>query len=128
MEPKELAEFLAAGLADRKGEDIVILEVEQLVGYTSFFVICSGRSDRQVKALAENLERHVKTQLGGRPLSREGVDQGNWALLDYGDAVVHIFRAEERDFYDLEGLWSDAPRTDYVEPVPEPAKKAEAQP
>lgn len=113
MEPRALALFLAKVLNDRKAEDIVILDVENLVGYTSYFIVASGRSDRQVKALASTLEREVKTHLSARPLSREGVDQGNWALLDYGDAVVHVFRAEERDFYDLEGLWSDAPREDY---------------
>jgi ribosome-associated protein len=117
MEPKELALLLAEALADRKAEDIVILEVEALVSYTSYILIAGGRSDRQVQAVAGHLERAAR-DAGVRPVGTEGTDGGCWALLDYGDCVVHVFRNQERDFYDLEALWSDAPRVPF-DPVPE---------
>jgi ribosome-associated protein len=109
MEPKQLVELLAGILNDHKAEDIVALEVEPLVSYTSFVIVAGGRSERQVQALASHLERGAREH-GVRPLGTEGISGGNWALLDYGDAVVHIFRTEERELYDLEGLWGDAPR------------------
>lgn len=79
------------------------------VGVTDFFVIGSGRNDRQVKALVENVEDRLRV-IDLKPLRREGVRGGRWALLDYGDFVVHIFLDEARGFYDLERLWADAPR------------------
>ncbi len=118
MEPKELALFLAEALADRKAENIVILEVEALVSYTSYVIVASGRSDRQVQAVASHIERAGREQ-GIRPLGTEGTAGGTWALLDYGDCVVHIFRYEERELYDLEGLWGDAPREEYEAAPPE---------
>jgi len=119
MEAKALAEFLANALTDRKAENVVILGVEALVSYTSYVVVASGRSIRQVQALASHLERAARNE-GVRPLGTEGVDGGGWALLDYGDAVVHIFRYEERDFYDLEGLWADAQRVEWQPSPSEP--------
>ncbi len=113
MDPKDLALALAQLLHDKQAEDIVLLDVEQLVGYTSYLVIASGRSDRQVKALADHLDRQGRVA-GVRPMGREGTDRGQWALLDFGDVVVHVFRDEERNFYDLENLWSEAPRIDFV--------------
>lgn len=118
MEPKALAHFLAEALADRKAEDIVILEVEALVSYTSYLVVASGRSDRQVQAVANHVERAARER-GIRPLGTEGTSGGTWALLDFGDCVVHVFRYEERDLYDLEGLWGDAPREEYASGPPE---------
>ena len=114
MDPRQLALYLADALDDKKALDIVILDVEELVGYTSYFVLCSGRGERHVQALAEHLRRHLRTEKDLRPMGIEGTDSGRWALLDYGDVVVHIFREDERDFYDLEGLWQDASRLDRV--------------
>ncbi len=116
MEPKALALLLANALADRKAEDIVILDVDGLVSYTSYVIVASGRSNRQVQAVASHVERAARDE-GMRPLGTEGAETGTWALLDYGDCVVHIFRYEEREFYDLEGLWTDAARVDF-EPAP----------
>ena len=110
MEPQDLALYLADLLEDKQGLDIVIIDVEDLVGYTSYFIIASGRSDRQVKALVDHLKRHSRTDLGIHSMGVEGADSGRWALIDFGDVVVHVFRENERDFYDLEGLWQDAPR------------------
>lgn len=118
MEPKELALLLAEAMADRKAEDIVILEVEELVSYTSYVLVASGRSDRQVGAIASHVERAAR-DAGVRPIGTEGTDGGTWALIDYGDCVVHVFRYEERDFYDLEALWADAPRVPFDPAPPE---------
>lgn len=112
MEPKELALFLAEALNEKKGIDIMILDVEALVGYTSYLVIASGRSERQVAAMADHVERAVRSELGQRALGTEGTREGLWALLDFGDAVVHIFQEDERAYRDLESLWEDAPRVD----------------
>ena len=108
MDPKELALYLADALDDKKALNITILDVEDLVGYTSYFVVASGRGERHVQSLADHLRRHLRTEQGVRPFGVEGTESGRWALLDFGDVVVHIFREDERDFYDLEGLWRDA--------------------
>lgn len=124
MESKDLALFLAERLADKKAFDITILDVEKLVSYTDFFIIASGRSDRQVQALAEHVTSGYRERVGRRPLGTEGADRGGWALLDFGDVIVHIFREQERAFYDLEGLWEDAPRLAFTPPVEAPAAAA----
>ena len=112
MDPKELALFLADALDEKKALDIIILDVESLVGYTSYFVLASGRGERHVQSLADHLRRHLRTDQGVRPMGVEGAKSGRWALLDFGDVVVHVFKEDERDFYDLEGLWQDAERLD----------------
>ena len=112
MDTEILALEIATGLEDKLGLNIIILDVEALVGYASHFVIASGRSERQVQALAEHIKRKMKADHDVRPLSIEGTQAGKWALGDFGDVVVHIFREDERDFYDLEGLWRDAPRVE----------------
>ena len=102
--------FLCARAAqDHKAVDLVILEVKNLSSFTDYFVICSGNSDRQVQAIAAHLEEKLG-QGGIHPLSIEGKREGRWILLDYGDVVIHVFYQPVREFYDLERLWSDAPR------------------
>lgn len=113
MEPKDLAVFLANALADKKAEDIAVLEVESLVSYTSYFIVATGRSDRQVAALADHARQSVKQAFGRLPLGVEGSTGGQWALVDFGDVIVHVFRDEARLFYDIDGLWEDAPRLDF---------------
>ena len=114
MDPQELVEHIARAIDEKQGRDIVILDVEKLVGYTSYFVIASGGSQRQVQALVESVRRTMRNDHDVRPLGIEGVDKGRWALIDFGDAVVHFFREDERNFYDLEGLWSDAPQIEFT--------------
>ena len=113
MDPKDLALLLADTLDEKQASDIVILDVEDLVGYTSFFVLCSGRSERQVQALAEHARRTLRTDHSVRHIGIEGVEKGRWALIDFGDVVAHIFKENERDYYDLEGLWQDAEQIDW---------------
>lgn len=120
MEPKELALSLAQALSDKQAIELEILDVEALVSYTSYFVIASGRSERQVSAMADYAQRHTKKLHHRGVLGIEGVQKGLWALIDYGDVIVHLFREPERELYDLDGLWQDAPRVPFV-PAPQSA-------
>jgi ribosome-associated protein len=87
----------------------VILDVRDLSSVADFFVICGGRSNRQVKAIAEHAEIELKKN-GVKPLSVEGMKEGHWVLMDYGHVIIHVFYEPVRSFYDLEGLWIDAKR------------------
>lgn len=106
--PLDLYVDAAAG---KKSFDIVVLDVEGLTSVADAFIICSGRSNRQVTAIAESIQQELKGQ-GIRPLSVEGVKEGHWVVLDYGHVIVHVFFDPVRHFYDLEGLWADAKRID----------------
>jgi len=97
--------------ADKKAIDPIVLEMKGVASFTDYFLICSGKSDRQVLAIAEEIERVLEGD-GIRPLGQEGRSEGKWVLMDYADVVVHIFLEPLRAFYDLEGLWMDAPRID----------------
>lgn len=105
----------AAAAADKKAERIVILDVSEQLVITDYFVIASGSNDRQVRTIAEEVERSLAASHGMKPYRREGERDGRWVLLDYVDFVVHVFLSEERDYYDLERLWSDAPAMEYDE-------------
>lgn len=105
-----LARRIANLLVEKKATDVLILNVMDKTSYTDFVVIASGDSDRQVSAMAEHVETTLKHEGGHRTLGSEGQQAGNWVLLDFGDVVVHLFLADTRSFYDLEGLWTDAPR------------------
>ena len=106
---KEKAFLCAQAVLDRKAIDLVILEVKDLSSFTDYFLICSGNSDRQVQAIASHIEEKLAKK-GIRPLGMEGKREGRWILLDYGDVIVHVFYQPVREFYDLERLWSEAPR------------------
>lgn len=103
-----LIETIVAALEDVKGQDISVLEVTELTDVTDYLVVASGASSRQVKALAQNVLEECKER-GYRPLGTEGIDGGEWVLVDFGDAVVHVMLPETRAFYDLEKLWSVRP-------------------
>jgi ribosome-associated protein len=105
----------------KQGRDLAILDVHGLIVITDYFVICSGTSERQVKTIVDEVERSLR-DLDRKPVRREGETEGRWVLLDYVDVVVHVFREEERDFYDLERLWRDAPTVD-VDESPEAAAR-----
>ncbi len=104
-----LARKIAHLLSDKKALDIVILDVRGMTSYADYFVVASGESDRQVSAMAEHVVVKVKED-GVRPVGTEGTDTGQWVLLDFGEVVAHLFLAEMRAHYDLEGLWADAKR------------------
>ncbi len=109
----------AAAISDKKGFDVVLLDVSDLVVVTDVFLIATGTSSRHVKTLVEEVDRVLKEDLERRPLRREGVEHGKWVLLDHGDVVVHAFDRETRDYYSLELLWADAPRIEYEEAIAE---------
>lgn len=96
---------------EKKAQDPVLLELKGIASFTDYFLLCTGKSDRQVQAIAQAIEEALKKQ-GIRPLGQEGMREGKWILMDYEDVVVHIFLEPMRRFYDLEGLWIDAPRID----------------
>jgi ribosome-associated protein len=100
----------ARAASSKLGRDTVVLDVENLLGLTDAFVITSGANPRQVRTICDEVQRQLKLDGTGRPLWVEGLDDARWALLDYGDFVVHVFLEEARLFYDLEQLWGDAPR------------------
>jgi ribosome-associated protein len=93
----------------RKAQQLVILDVGDLTSVADAFLICSGKSNRQVTAIADYVQRDLKEQ-GRRPIHIEGKKEGHWVLMDYGDVIIHVFYEPLRRFYDLEGLWSDAKR------------------
>lgn len=99
-------------IEDKKGENTVALDLRGLSSVTDILIVCNGRSDRHVQALAENIQFEMK-KLGVLALGVEGLKAGKWILLDYGDVIVHIFHEPVRAFYDLEGIWSDAPRLEF---------------
>lgn len=104
----ELDLFIQAVLG-KKAEHVVVLDVRELTSIADVFIICSGRSNRQVVAIAEHIERQLRKHKV-KPLSVEGTAEGHWVLMDYGYVIVHVFFESVRSFYDLEGLWSDARR------------------
>jgi ribosome-associated protein len=111
---KDLAEAAARAASSKQGRDVVILDVRDLIVITDYFVIASGSSDRQVRTIAEEIERALRDR-GLKPVRREGEREGRWVLLDFVDFVAHVFLDEDRAFYDLERLWSDAPRVAWQE-------------
>jgi ribosome-associated protein len=97
--------------AARKAEDVLVLDLAKHTSFADYFVICSGRSSRQVQAIADQVVRKMR-ESGTRPLHIEGHQQGHWVLVDYGDVIMHIFYRPVRELYDLESLWADAERID----------------
>lgn len=110
MTSDQLAEAVGDLAADKKALEIVELDLRSVVDYTDYFVICSGTSDRQVKAICEGIRVALKESYGVSPRRVEGLTQARWVLMDYLDVVVHIFVPEVRGFYDLERLWGEVPR------------------
>ena len=94
---------------EKKAKDLVILNVKEISGFADYFIICSGTSDRQVRAVASAIQENLK-KVGILPLGVEGEAAGRWILLDYDDVILHVFFESVRTFYDLERLWSEAPR------------------
>ncbi len=107
LEPIDLARKIVDVIVDKKGEDIVLLDLRGLSTLTDYFVICSGTSERQLDALLAAVREMTKKSLGILPLNIEGDPPSGWILMDYGSVVVHLFAPELRVFYDLEGLWRD---------------------
>lgn len=109
LTPEAVAAIAADLAADRKALDIVSLDLRGMAGFADYFVICTGRTDRQTRAIHDGIHYGLKTEHRLLPRQAEGVTEGRWILLDYLDVVVHIFTPETRDFYRLEQLWGEAP-------------------
>jgi ribosome-associated protein len=109
LEPVDLARIIVNLASDKKGENIVLMDMRQASPITDFFVIVSGSSDRQLKAIIDHIGQETKKQYGILPWRTEGTASNGWVLIDFGDVVVHAFLPEKRAYYDLEGLWREAP-------------------
>jgi ribosome-associated protein len=106
---------------EKKAYDLVLMDVARLTSLADYFLICTGRSDTQVQAIAQSIEDNLARQ-GVRPLSIEGYTRAQWVVIDYGSVVIHVFCEPVRDFYDLERLWARAPRVTLPEPYSSQAR------
>ena len=127
MSPERLATTVAAYAADKKASDITVLDLRGVAGYTDYFVVVSGTSDRQAKAIHDGIHLGLKKHDGLLPRRVEGLGESRWILMDYLDVVVHVFTPDTRDYYRLESLWGDVPRRDY-DPVELLAELPEGEP
>lgn len=107
----EKAKLAAQAALEKVASDIVALDVHEVVSFADVFLIASGRSDRQVRSIADGIVEAIKKQ-GGEVRGMEGAEEGRWVLIDLGDVIVHVFQKQTREDYDLERLWSDAPAVD----------------
>ena len=112
MEPSKLAELVAGYASDVKAQDIVELDLRGVLGYTDYFVIASGGTDRQAKAVHDRIHENMKKEHGLLPRRVEGLAESRWILMDYLDVIVHIFTPDAREYYRLEQLWGEAPKRD----------------
>ena len=108
----------AQAAADKKGTDIVLLEVGEIISIIDWFVVISASNTRQVRTIVDEVERALVDLDGAAPSGREGLHDATWVLLDYGDVVIHVFLDATRAYYDLDRLWADAPRIDWDEAAP----------
>lgn len=116
MESTQLANKITDLIFNKKGYDVKILDLRKLTTITDYFVICTGDSDTQVKAISDEVSKELRDD-GIRSWHTEGYQSLNWVLLDYVDVVVHVFKKEIREFYNLEKLWGDAPSIEVVDPL-----------
>ena len=107
--PDVLAQRIAGYAADKKAIDLTVLDVRGILGYTDFFVIATGNTERQVKAIHDAIHESMKKELGELPRRVEGLPEARWVLMDYLDVVVHVLTPEAREYYRLEQLWGEAP-------------------
>jgi ribosome-associated protein len=121
LAPEQLARAVAGYAADKKAIDLLALDLRGAAAYTDFFVVCSGGTDRQAKAIHDAILEGMKKDHGLLPRRVEGVSESRWVLMDYWDVVVHIFVPEVRDFYRLEQLWGDMPRLELPDPAADAA-------
>lgn len=115
IDSRKLADVIAGALLDKKGKDVVILDVRGLTTLTDYFVVCHGTSETQIKALADSVDDKTLEKLSEKPWKREGFDARRWIILDYVTVVVHIFSAEKREFYGIERMWNDAKRIEVTD-------------
>ncbi len=112
--PTLLTRFIVDAALSKKASDVAVMEMYDVSGVADYFVLCTGNSDMQIRAISDEVQFQVKEEFGERPWHREGVEHYSWVVLDYVDVVVHIMDAEKRGYYLLERLWGDA-RTEFVD-------------
>jgi ribosome-associated protein len=110
MDSGELARAIAEYASDKKAIELVELDLGGILDYADHFIVCSGNTDRQTKAIADGIQEGLKKDHGIFPRRIEGLPEARWILMDYSDVVVHIFTPEAREFYRLEQLWGEAPK------------------
>jgi ribosome-associated protein len=110
IDSEKLARMCAAAAMDKKAESLVLLDLRGVSTFTDFFLICSGTSEPQLKAISSSIRERVREELGMRPTAEDGYPTSQWVVLDFSDVICHLFLSEKREFYDLENLWSDAKR------------------
>lgn len=114
LDPAQLAKTAVDTASDKKAFDILLLDIRDVTTIADYFVICSGNNSRQLQAIADAVDEELGKQ-GAQLLHREGVADAGWVLLDFGDIIVHIFGAKEREYYHLERLWSEAKTVVYLQ-------------
>ncbi len=114
---RDLALLAAEACDDRKAVDIRLIRVEEVSSLADWFLICSGLTDVQVRAIARSVEDAIEEETGRLPLRREGQSEGRWVLLDYGELIVHVLTPQERSYYDLESFWGHGEQERYVSPL-----------
>ncbi|MFM7171089.1 MAG: ribosome silencing factor [Cyanobium sp.] len=115
---EDLARLAAEACDDRKAVDIRLIRVEDISSLADWFLICSGLTDVQVRAIARSVEERLEAEVHRQPLRREGQTEGRWVLLDYGELIVHVLTPQERHFYDLESFWGHGEQQRYIPLVP----------
>jgi ribosome-associated protein len=121
---EQLARQLAAVADSKKAEEVIVLEMRELVAYTDFLIICTARSERQARAIVDEVRVQVKRESGLLPGGVDGGDEAGWTILDYLDCVLHVFTPEARQRYGLEELWRDAPQLELDFDAPEASSAA----
>jgi len=122
LNPRTFADNVTEIIFSKKGYDVKIIDLQKLATFADYFVICSADSDTQVKAIADEIDKKLRDE-GIKCWHKEGYIALQWVLLDYVDVVIHVFRKDAREFYNLEKLWSDAPVYDIEDPLLKPQKE-----
>ena len=117
-EAERMARVCAEAAADKKAEDIQIIDLRGISDFTDFFIVCSGTSDPQLKAIAGGIRTRVREEFHSGALSEDGAPTSRWVVIDFAQVIVHVFHHEARSFYMLEDLWGDAPRIPFEESAP----------
>ena len=110
LDSEQLVDAIAAAAADKLAQDVVVLDLHDVIGYTDFFVIASGNTERQTKAIHDSIHQGMKHDASLLPRRVEGLNEARWILMDYLDVIVHVFTPDARDYYRLEQLWGEAPK------------------